>query len=80
MTSEYRPQSPCSFTIDEASKKGAEPLQPHLSEDNVIWKEGGQRGGDTGEGFGQLRYIVIEGSSLIPPMQHTGDRTDRTHL
>ena len=46
---EYRPQSPF-FTIDEALKKGAEPLQPHLSEDNVIWKREVKEG-DTGEGF-----------------------------
>lgn len=65
---EYRPQSPF-FTIDEALKKGAEPLQPHLSEDNVIWKREVKEG-DTGEGFKQSD-IVIEGSFFIPPMQHT---------
>lgn len=65
---EYRPQSPF-FTIDEALKKDAEPLQPHLSKDNVIW-EREVKEGDTGEGFKQSD-IVIEGSFFIPPMQHT---------
>lgn len=65
---EYSPQAPF-FTIDEALKRSGEPLQPHLAEDNVIWKRE-VKDGDTDEGFKESE-VVIEGSFHIPPMQHT---------
>ena len=57
------------FTIDEALKRGDEALQPHLAEDNVIWKREVKEG-DTDEGF-KDSDVIIEGSFHIPPMQHT---------
>lgn len=65
---EYEPRTPF-FSIDEALKTNSEPLQPHLSHDNIVWKREVKEG-DTDEGF-KASDVILEGSFRIPPMQHT---------
>lgn len=65
---EYEEMTPF-FTINEAMRKSSRPLQPHLSDSNVIWNREVKEG-NTDEGFIESD-IVIDGSFYVPPMQHT---------
>ena len=82
---EYAPKK-AFFTIADALRGDAEPLQPHLSVDNVVWKREVKEG-NTDDGF-ERSDVVIEGCFHIPPMQHTAieptacvcDFSDRNEL
>ncbi|MEG1912724.1 MAG: molybdopterin cofactor-binding domain-containing protein [Cloacibacillus sp.] len=65
---EYQEKKPI-FSIEEALKEGAETIEPHLSDDNVIWKREVTEG-CVEDGFLESD-IILEETFNIPPMQHT---------
>lgn len=57
------------FSIRQAVDGGEEPLQPHLSDSNILWTRQVKEG-DAEEGFRESDF-VLEDSFHVPPMQHT---------